>query len=260
MGSTPFLPLEAQYDGAFTRPGAQQKLLYFENCRPMDGMTITGCAAVVERRDGKWVVDAHHRQAQFSNCVTSRRSDGRDLLACHSGMGALFEAIVTSVFYVDFSQPDGTSHGELGLPNPGGARRTRIAALVHNGFDIRCKDVPPPGSSDQDWEFWSGGIVHLSAEKLSSKDVNRDGRADVILEFDRYVAPYNHGMSSRVRTLCQKIRAKDAEGGGALPFQKLLSTPTRFQLQFVNDGHKLVPAAGTRRVLKSWGGAPHYTW
>jgi len=258
--SAPFLPLEAQYDGAFTRPGATQKLLYFENCRAMDGMTITGCAVVVEKRQGQWTAEAFHREAAMSNCITSQRSDGRDLLVCHSGMGAYLQAIVTSLFYVDFTQPDDTVHGEVNVPNPGGARRTRIAALVHNGFDIPCEDVPAPGSSDEHWGFWSGGIVHLSNGELTSRDVNRDGRADVIFEVDRHLAPASAEMSARIMTRCQQIRASDANARGEIAFETLLSKPTRFQLQFLNDGRKLVPTAGTHRVLQRWGGAPRYVW
>ena len=260
LESIPFLPIEAHYDGAFTRPSVQQKILYLENCRVMDGMTITGCAVVVEKRAGKWIVDASQREADFLNCVTSRRSDGRDLLACHSSIGALREAIVRSLFYVDFTRPDGTDQRDAVAPTPEAARRTRIAALVHNGFGIPCSEVPPANSQDRAEGFWSGGITHLDKAKLTSKDVNRDGRLDVVLEFDRYDVAVDANTSTRIKNLCQKIRAEDSAGRGFLAIEKLLSNPIRFQLHFVNDGSKLVPAAGTRRLLKRWGGAPLYVW
>ena len=235
------LPFVGRYQGAFTRPGADQLLLYFEECRRMDGITITGCAAIVERRDDKWTVVGTHREAAFGDCVVNRRAGGRDLLVCHNSTGASMESITTSVFYLDFGKPDGS-------------RRTRIAELAFNSFAIQCRDVPPAGSSDSVYGFWTSGIVDLHVEAIKSKDIDRDGDEDVTLELDRIYLPYSPQLLSRVRSECKNMPPgnPDADFGASLPTEALLPKPTRFQLQFSNDGKGLAPTSGTRRVLTVW--------
>lgn len=184
--------------------------------------------------DGAWTVVTAQVRADFEDCVVSGVAGGRDLLVCERQTGAVYEGSLLSLYSVDFTKPDGE-------------RRTRVAQLGSNAWDIRCVGVPDVGSSEPPVGTWTKGIVDVRGGPLRAEDVDYDGRPDVTLEIERAHVPYSPSLLAKAKRRCAPL---DVEG--SLPLDGFLPKRRTFRLQFERNAEGLAPAKGTARLLARW--------
>ena len=105
-----FYELESLTPGSFTRAGADEMAAVFSGCEAAD--ENRGGTLLAERgADGLWVSRSYKGGLHPNACVSLRRPDGRDLLACrweyaHEGLGHV------GVLVQDFAQKTATDGAE----------------------------------------------------------------------------------------------------------------------------------------------------
>ena len=102
-----FCSLDKIYKGSFSRPGAKQAALSFGQCKENDpdatwDMGFPGNMVLVEEVEGHWKAIRYALGINTEACLSSRRTDGRDVLLCRSSFGAGPAGEVDYFFAVDF--------------------------------------------------------------------------------------------------------------------------------------------------------------
>ena len=223
-----FCGIDAVFHGAFTKPGANQAVVSFAQCKENDPNAtwdsgFPGSAVLVEQIDGYWTAIAYEGGVNTNACQKSHRRDGRDVLLCASNFSAGSIGTMHYFFLLDFAQA-------------GPTRAKTLASLFSNVELFRCFD--PDGAEP----VAPSGLVGLRVEKVSLSDVNGDGTPDLIIDVERARTAPSAPFDSRVRALCKKNGA----------FNLLLPRASKTKLVVASDGDAFRPTPASRALLDAW--------
>ena len=220
-----FCGLVGTHVGAFTRPGAKQTALVFEQCKDGDvwDMGFPGSVVVVEERGDRYEVVATDAAAYAGDCRLVERADKTDLFACAYAFGAGPAGQVSNVFVLDFTASP--------------PRQTILATAYEDGPWCMAPDAPSDASK---------GISTARITRVATKDVDGDGLVDLEVDVLRAHAPPSKALDAKLGAGCKKQQT------GPLEAKSLVPAPTRTTLTFRNDGQTLVAKPEAAKTLARW--------
>jgi hypothetical protein len=219
-----FFPLEAVVRGSFTRKGAQQAALVFEGCEPH--AANYGGTLLVEKAPDGW--NALHYASAFHprDCKPYRREDGRDLLVCRYFDAHQTTASVT-IWSFDFaaaSADDAEKGWEV------------ILGTSDNSSSV-CLGVPP----------W--GVSAMTVSGYAIRDVNGDGKQDLVIDVRRASVPYSKAFEDKMRKECERQMHANPDGMPYVKPSTFLPPAVTTSLEYVYNGTKFVPTAAAQKKL-----------
>lgn len=202
--------------GAFRRPGSDDALLTLAGtCNPKHGAFV-----LLTRTDGRWTVTGHSPAIDLGGCLAVRRADGRDLAVCAASILSVFGDVEVGRI---LGLVDGEGEKSL-FEIPHDDQGRAACATRSNGRPAPQAEGKHP-------------LVESFVERAEAKDVNRDGRVDVV-----------------VHLVEKKLEVKGDEGVSAVRERGVVAgRPT---LTFLNDGKTVAADAPTRARLRALCGTP----
>jgi hypothetical protein len=213
--------IDAIYKGSFTRAGAKQAILSFEQCyenppyRDAWDAANPGSAVLVEETDGRWRARGYVPGVNAASCLKVPVAGGREILACRSGFGAPPSMSLHYFFQMDFAKPKD--------------KRARSFALMYLD-SLTCP-------------FLIQGTDHgLVMQNVT--EFRLSGSGEIVAEVARARAAPSPAFDAKVAASCKKNPELD-------PWT-LLPRPTKTKLEFKTRGENIVPTEATKKVLAQW--------
>jgi hypothetical protein len=222
-----FYPIEGVYPGSFTAPGADQRAVVFEGCEP-HADNYGGTLLVDAVGPGAFKVAGYYSGVHPESCRPYRRPDGRDLLVCtwsdvHQGSG------YEQLFAFDFT---------VATPGDRGPKGWTELVTVHRNAFAACYGIPPESGLRQ------GRIIAFRFEDHPGERAPR-----IVVELEHRLTPFSRPLGQAVKEQCQEAEAAGREP--VIDAPRLLGAPRKETVEFVFDGHELVPTARSRAVLRA---------
>jgi hypothetical protein len=220
-----FCAIDRVYYGAFTRPGAEQAVVAFGQCKESEGAewdaAFPGSAVLVENVSGRWKAMGYEPEVNAQLCLQSHRSDARDVLLCRSNLAATAVGSLTSFFLLDFAR------------GPRGKRNAGTFARVFSD-EINCIAAESGLPS---------GLVSADITSVALADLDKNGTPDLVVKVRRARAAPSAALDAKVNALCKQGPEK---AKGALP------PATVTTLELLSDGDGFTPSAATKTALDAW--------
>lgn len=219
---TTFCTFHPKYRGSFTQPGAKEMVVVFDNCQDLDSDgwngSMPGSAVVV---DDKLHVVESAIGVNADQCKQIKRKDGREVLVCQSGYAAPMIGTLDYFFLLDFAK--GKTSGTF--------------ASLYSDADLFMCDAHQGMDP-----FVPDGLTAIKIANVTTKDVNGDGIADVLLDVDRaHVAP-SKALDAKMHAICTQGKSPE----------KVLPPPTRARIELLSQGDKYAPSPPSQKLLDAW--------
>jgi hypothetical protein len=222
-----FCSIARVYHGSFTKPGAKQAVLAFDQCKESEDAEwdagFPGSAVLVEQRGARWKAVAYEPDVNMGLCLRDRRADGRDVLLCRSNFGAPPTGQVSYVFLLDFAWP-ATQKGQ------------RAVSLVELFSDNMSCGFAADGLPS--------GITSLEIAGMALADLNHDGTPDLAVQVRRAHRAPSPKLEAALHALCNRPRPGDPSA--------LVPRAKPDILSLVSRGETFVPTAATRKTIERW--------
>lgn len=225
-----FCALNAIYKGSFTRAGAKQAVLAFDQCKESDDnwdMGNPGSAVLVEEIDGHFREIDWQPGVNGGECKPAKRRDGHDVLFCLSGFGAAGLGEMDYLFDLDFAR----SRAHAGT----------FVWLFADMLAVGCMDLGARGFQ------LAAGLVSLKPPRFSVTDLDKDGNPDVVVDVERARIGPSPALDAKAAALCNKNPT--ANVGAAL-----LPPATKTRLEFMGSSDAVAPTATAKATLDAWEG------
>lgn len=225
-----FCSLDQVYRGSFSRPGAEQALLAFGQCKDRDEFwdaAFPGSAVLVEKIKGRWTVVETDSARNLDRCKTLRNADGHDTLVCVDSFGAFSSGGLRWVFSYDFTRG----------PNDLATTHTK---LFFDDFSMACGDNYFGG------EWLEYGVTDARIGDLELVDTDGDGLLDVRFVVTRARVAPSPSLESRLRARCEATKDKRLDPPAYLP------KPTKTTIELRGTGKTFVPTPKSERALQKW--------
>jgi hypothetical protein len=222
-----FCGIDHVFHGSFTRPGAKQVVISFEQCKEGEDAVwdsgFPGSAVLAEESDGRWKAVGYEPDVNAAGCLQDHRADGRDVLLCQSGLAAPPSGVVRYVFLIDFARGGGKTPSAVSLAKMFGD--TLLCAFADQGFP--------------------SGLVSLQTGDLALRDLNHDGTDDLVLKVRRGRIPPSAALDAKVKARCKQSH-------GSVYETDLVPKPKQTTLEFLSKGDDFVPSPGSQKTLAAW--------
>jgi hypothetical protein len=181
----------------------------------------------------------HLPVSALEHCVTYRRADGRDGLACFYTNGVWQELLATSVFTVD-------------LAAPAAQQKTQLAYLFSDAFEVLCNGVDPTGA--QAYGPWADGVAEVDIDRLEVADQNGDGTPDLRVHLRRAYVGATPALHREVAAQCKSGASgiPTSDVGMWVPAGALLPKATSVVLEFAGDGASFHATPAAQALLERW--------
>jgi len=211
---TPFFELTEVYGGSFTRSGATQAVLAFEQCR---GPGATGAGTVVvEKSDSSWHWNAIGIYHDVTSCVVIPRAS-HDVLACHDGATGPHDGVV-QLYTHAFAAGGVISQDfilDMSFNSPG--------VCNTSADDLRDMDR----------------VRDITIRRIEAFDADHDGKTDLRVHLRYASIEITDLLARRIIGLCKK------------PAYSLVHYEViKPQLVFLQRGDKLLPSTAAQTWLK----------
>jgi hypothetical protein len=100
--------------------------------------------------------------------------------------------------------------------------------------------VPP-------WGFSAGNVV-----AYGFRDVNGDGKPDLFIQVRRSSAAYSKALEDRISKACEQEIKAHPDSMPVVKPSTFMSPAVTVTLEYVFNGTKFVPTAGTDKRTKAW--------
>jgi hypothetical protein len=213
--------------GSFTRAGATQAVLSFDNCQDADSDaawngSMSGSAVVVEEVGGRFRVVTWEAGVDIGRCKSIRRPDGRDVLVCRSRYDAGNIGTMHYFFLLDFTRTQ---------------KRAGTFAWLYDETDSFVCQAHAIGGA-----LAPTGLVGLHVANVTFDDLNHDGVADVVVDVARARAAPSPALETRLHALCKNKGKAEL----ALP------AATHTRLEMLSNGDGFAPAPASQKLLDAW--------
>jgi hypothetical protein len=215
--SDTFYPTLAVLRGSFTAPGADEAVMLLEGC---------GRGMLFANDGSSWAPDGHFSGRDPFGCVAVAGGDGRDRLACTSGLGASDVGSRYELY---------TEQLTSGVEYP----ETKTLVIFRDNGDSPCR-------------IGGDHFTALRWASLEAKDVNGDGLDDVVAVVTKTSSAVTPAVKAKLATLC-------APGPSGPPLfvdpKDYLPPPVSIELRWLTtrDGHTPTPETATRlQTLPVW--------
>lgn len=223
-----FCAIREVYPGSFSHAGAQEAVVFFDQCKDDSGdwdMAQPGSAVLVARNGSRWTPIGYQSAVNLNGCLLHHRTDGRDLLLCQDNWGTSGDVAFRWFFSLDFGAPEGQ-------------RQRRLGTVFFDDHDYPC------GPNGQE-SFVEYGVVSVAVKGFFKKDIQKDGKEDLVVLLERASVPFAASLRPRITRFC--VPGKDS-----VPANEYLPRPTLFTLEFLGDGSNFSPSPATQKLLDAW--------
>lgn len=191
--------------GVFTAAGRTETLVDLYGCE--GHAAANGGTALLRKEKGTWRRISYSSGLRTGACLTLRRTDGTDLLVSQGG--------------------DVAQGYVLGIVH---AYRFNQRGTLANEGDRLASSMDTLGACPQD-----GTAVAMDIRSLQARDMNGDGKKDVVMELSAAFA---------------RVQKKEDDPCLSDEDQKKYLKPKKYQLIYLFDGNSLTPSPETGKALR----------
>lgn len=180
--------LTSMLRGSFTRPGAKEVLLGFNDCNDRGRGASPFVVLLSVGDDGSYRSIAYENDLRAERCERTRRADGRDILYCELRKQVPNVGTGTAYVVADFARP--------------GKRLGVVATLMQHDFTCSFFQKTAQSTMRRGFVWMAAPAFHTDAGRL-------------VVQVDRTYAPPSPGLDAALLAECQAH--PDTDGRDVLP-------------------------------------------